>query len=133
MHNSIKEGRGRKHRNWFDSEHQENKIMLTSPVNSQLIDGEEKEMVTDCVFLGLKACSLEIMRFLLLERMAMASLNNILKSRDISLATKVCIINAMRFPVVMYGCVNWIISNVECKRINVFVLWCWRKFGESLG
>ena len=72
-------------------------------------------------------CSHEIKRHILLERKAMANLDNILKSRDITWPTKVCLVNAMVFPVVMYGCESWTIKKVECQRADAFELWCWRR------
>ena len=90
------------------------------------------ETVTDFIFSGSKItvngdCSHEIKRCLLLESKAMTNLDNILKSRDIALLTKVHIVEAMVFPVVMYGCENWTIKKAECQRIDVFELWCWRR------
>ena len=96
------------------------------------IDGETMETVTDFIFLGSKitadgACSHEIKRCFLLERKAMANLNSILKSRDVTLSTKVCLVKAMVFPVVMYGCESWAIKKAECRRIDAFELWSWRR------
>ena len=96
------------------------------------VDGETMETVTDFIFLGTKItangyCSYEIKRHLLLGRKAMTNLNNILKSRDISLPTKIHVIKAMAFPVVMYGCESWTINKAEHQRINAFELWCWRR------
>ena len=90
------------------------------------------ETVTDFIFLGSKIiaddhCSHEIKRCLLLERKAMINLNSILKSRDITLPTKFCLVKAMVFPVVMYGCDSWTIKKTECQRIDAFELWCWRR------
>ena len=90
------------------------------------------EIVTDFIFLGSKItadgdCNHEIERRLLLGRKAITNLDSILKSRDITLPTKVCLVKAMVFPVVMYGCESWIIKKAECWRINVFELWCWRR------
>ena len=76
-------------------------------------------------------CSLEIKRRLLLGRKVMTNLNSILKSRDITLSTKVRLVKAVFFPVVMYGCESWIIKKAECRRIDIFELWCWRKLFES--
>ena len=89
------------------------------------------EIVTDFIFLGSKItaygdCSLEIKRDLSFERKAMTNLDSILKSRDITLPTKVCIVKAMVFPVVMYGCESWTITKAEYQRIDAFELWCWR-------
>ena len=90
------------------------------------------ETVTDFIFGGSKItadgdCSHEIKRHLLLGRKAMINLDSILKSRDITLPTKVCLVKAMVFPVVMYGCENWTIKKAECRRIDAFELWCWRR------
>ena len=96
------------------------------------IDRETMETVTDFIFLGSKIiayddCSHEIKRCLLLGRKVMTNLDSILKSRDITLLTKVCIVKAMVFPVVIYGCESWTIQKAECQRIDVFELWCWRR------
>ena len=90
------------------------------------------EIVTDFIFLGSKLtadgdCCHEIKRCLLLGRKAMTSLDSILKSRHIALPTKVCLVEAMVFPIVMYGCESWIIKKAECQRIDAFELWCWRR------
>ena len=111
---------------------QKTKVMASSPITSWQIDGETMETVTDFIFLGSKItadgdCSHEIKRCLLLGRKAMTNLDSILKSRDITLPTKVCLVKAMVFPVVMYGCENWTIKKAECQRIDVFELWCWRR------
>ena len=95
------------------------KIMASGPITSWQIDGETMETVTDFIFLGSKItadgdCSHEIKRRLLLERKAMTNLDIILKSRDITLSTKVCLVKAMVFPVVMYGCESWTIKKAEC-------------------
>ena len=95
------------------------------------IDGETMETVTDFILGGSKItadgdCSHEIKRHLHLERKAMTNLDSILKSRDVTLPTKVCLVEAMVFPVVMYGCENWIIKKAEYPRIDAFELWCWR-------
>ena len=96
-------------------------------------DGETTETVTDFIFLGSKItvdsdCSHEIKRCLLLGRKAMTNLDSILKSRDITLPTKVHIVKAMVFPVVMYGCQSWTIKKDKRQRIDAFELWCWRRF-----
>ena len=96
------------------------------------IDGETMQTVTDFIFWGSKItadgdCSHEIKRCLLLGRKIMTDLDSILKSRDITLPTKVCLVKAMVFPVVMYGCESWTIKKAECRRINVYELWCWRR------
>ena len=89
-------------------------------------------LVTDFLFLGSKItmdgdCSHEIRRHLLLGRKAMTNLDGVLKSRDITLPTKVCIVKAMVFPVVMYSCESWTVKKAECQRIDAFKLWCWRR------
>ena len=94
--------------------------------------GETEETVSDFIFWGSKItadgdCSHEIKRYLLLGRKAMTNLENILKSRDISLSTKVHLVKAMVFPVVMYGCESWTIKKAERQRIDAFELWCWRR------
>ena len=91
-----------------------------------------RETVDDFTFMGSKItadgdCSHEIKRYLLLGRKAMTNLDSILKSRDITLQTKVCLIGAMVFPVVMYGCESWTIKKAELQRIDTFELWCWRR------
>ena len=111
---------------------QKTKIMASSPITSWQIDGETMETVTDFLFLGSKItadgdCSHEIKRRLLLGRKAMTNLGSILKSRDITLPTKVCLVKAMVFPVVMYGCESWTIKKTEHQRIDAFELWCWRR------
>ena len=106
--------------------------MALSPVTSWWIDGETMEIVTDFIFLGSKITadgdfSHEIKGHLLLGRKAMANLDSILKSRDITLLIKVCLVKAMVFPVVRYECESWTIKKTECQRINAFELWCWRR------
>ena len=103
--------------------------MASSPITSWEIDGET---VSDFIFLGSKItadgdCSHEIKRRLLLGRKVMTNLKSILKSRDITLSTKVHLVKAMAFPVVMYGCQGWTEKKAECQRIDVFELWCWRR------
>ena len=103
--------------------------MATSPTTSWQIDGETMEAVRDFIFLGSKItadgdCSHEIKRHLLLGRKAMISVDSILKSRDITLPTKVCLVKAIIFPVVMYGCESWTIRKAEHHRIDAFKLWC---------
>ena len=110
----------------------ETKIMASGPINSSQIDGETMEIVTDFIFLGSKItadgdCSHEIKRRLLLGRKAMTNLDSVLKSRAITLPTKGHIVIAMVFPVVMYGCENWIIRMVEHQRTDAFELWWWRR------
>ena len=106
--------------------------MSSSPIIPWLIDGETMETVTDFHFLGSKItaggdCSHEIKRHLLLQRKAMTNLDSILKSRDITLLTKVHLVKAMVFPVVMYGSESWTIKNSEHWRTDAFELWCWRR------
>ena len=111
---------------------QKTKIMTFSPITSWQIDGETMETVAGFIFLGSKItadgdCSHEIKRCLLLGRKAVTNLDSILKSRDITLPTKVCLVKAMVFPVVMYECESWIIQKTECSRIGAVELWCWRR------
>ena len=111
---------------------QKTKIMASGPITLWQIDGEIMETVRDFIFLGSKITadcdySHKIKRCLLPVRKAMTNLNSILKSRSITLPTKVCLVNAMVFPVVMYGCENWTIKKAECQRIDAFELWCWRR------
>ena len=106
--------------------------MASGPITSWQIDGETVETVRDFIFLGSKItedgdCSLEIKRHLLLGRKVMTNLDSILKSRDITLQTKVCLVKAMVFPVVMYGCESWTIKKAEHRRTDAFELWCWRR------
>ena len=111
---------------------QRTKIMASSPITSWQIDGETMETVRDFIFLGSKItadayCNDEIKRCLLLGRTVVTNLDSVLKSRDITLSTKVCIVKTMVFPVVMYGCESWTIKMAECQRIDAFELWCWRR------
>ena len=111
---------------------QKTKIMASSPITSRQIDGETMETVTDFIFLGSKItadghCSHEIKRHLLLRRKAITNLDSILKSRDITLPTKVHLVKSMVFPVVMYGCESWTIKKADCWRIDAVELWCWRR------
>ena len=111
---------------------QKTKIMASGPITSWEIDGETVETVADFIFLGSKITadgdySHEIKRRLLLGRKAMTNLDSILKSRDITLPTKVPLVKAMVFPVVMYGCESWTIKKAEGRRIDAFELWCWRR------
>ena len=106
--------------------------MVSGPTTLWQIDGETVETVTDFIFLGSKItavgdCSDEIKRCLLLGRKVMTNLDSILKSRDITLPTKVRLVEAMVFPVVMYGCESWTIKKAERQRIDAFELWCWRR------
>ena len=108
---------------------QKTKIMVSGPITSWQIDGETMETVTDFIFLGSKIttdgdCSREIKRDLLLGRKAMTNIHRILKSSDITLLTKVHLVKAIVFPVVMYGWESWTIKKAECRRINAFELWC---------
>src|SRR5574337_758490 len=111
---------------------QKTKIMASGPITSWEIDGETVERVSDFIFGGSKItadgdCSREIKRCLLLGRKVMTNLDNIFKSRDITLPTKVRLVKAMVFPVVMYGCESWTVKKAECQRIDAFELWCWRR------
>ena len=108
---------------------QKTKIMASGPITSWQIDGETVERVADFTFLDSKItadddCSHEIKSHLLLRRKVMTNLDSILKSRDITLSTKVRLVKAMLFPVVMYGCESWTIKKAECRRIDAFELWC---------
>ena len=109
--------------------------MASGPIISWQIDGETVEIVADFILAGSKItvdgdCSYEIKRHLLLGRKVMTNLDSILKSRDITLPTKVRLVKAMVFPVVMYGCESWIIKKSECRRIYAFELWCWRRLSR---
>ena len=111
---------------------QKTKIMASNPISSLQIDGETKETVRDFILGGSKIiagsdCSHEIKRHLLLGRKAMTNLDSILKSRDIILSTKFCLVKAMVFPVVMYGCESWTVKKAECRKIDAFELRCWRR------
>ena len=111
---------------------QKTKIMASGPITSWEIDGETVETVADFVFLGSKIaadgdCNHEIKGRLLLGRKVMANLDSILKSRDITLPAKVCLVKAMVFPVVMYGCESWTIKKAEHQRIDAFEQWCWKR------
>ena len=106
--------------------------MASDPITSWQIGGETKETVTDFTFLGSKitadgGCSHEIKRHLLLRRKAMRNLGSTLKSRGITLPTKVHLVKAMVFPVVMFGCESWTVKKAEHRRIGAFELWCWRR------
>ena len=108
---------------------QKTKIMASGPITSWGIDGE---IVADFIFLGSKItadgdCSHEIKRCLLLGKKVMTNLDSIFKSRDITFSTKVHLVKAMVFPVVMYGCESWTRKKAECPRIDAFELWCWRR------
>ena len=115
---------------------QKTKIMASGPITSWQIDEETMETVTDFIFLGSKIneggdCSHKMKRHLLLGRKATTNLDSILKNRDVSLLTKVLLVKAMVFPVVMYGCESWTINKAENRRTGVFELWCWKKTLES--
>ena len=106
--------------------------MASGPITSREIDGETVETVSDFIFGGLQNhcrcdCSREIKRHLLLERKVMTNLDSIFKSRDVTLPTKVHLVKAMVFSVVMYGCDSWTVKKAECQRIDAFELWCWRR------
>ena len=111
---------------------QKTKIMASGPIISWQIDGETMETVADFILLGSKIiadgdCNHEIKRCWLFGRKSMTKLDSILKSRDISLLTKVCLVKAMVFPVVMHGCESWLIKKAEHQKIDAFELWCWRR------
>ena len=111
---------------------QKTKIMASGPITSWQIDGETVETVSDFILGGSKItadsdCSHEIKRLLLLGRKVMTNLDSIFKSRDITLSTKVRLVKAMVFPVVMYGCESWTVKKAERRRIDAFELWCWRR------
>ena len=111
---------------------QKTKIMASSPITSWQVDGETVETVRDFILGGSKItadgdCSHEIKRHLLLGKKVMSNLDSILKSRDITLPTKVCLVKAMVFPLVMYGCESWTVKKAKCRRIDAFELWCWRR------
>ena len=111
---------------------QKMKIMASGPITSWEIDGETVETVSDFIFLGSKItadgdCSHEIKRCFLLGRKVMINLDSIFKSRDITLATKVHLVKARVFPVVMYGCESWTVKKAECQRIDAIEPWCWRR------
>ena len=112
---------------------QKTRIMASGPITSWQIDGEKMETVTDFIFLGSKItedgdCSREIKRHLLLGRKTMTNLDSILKRRDITLPTKIHLVKAMIFPVVMYGCESWTTKKAQSQRIDAFKLWHWRRF-----
>ena len=116
---------------------QKTKIMASGPITSWEIDGETVETVSDFLLGGSKItadgdCSHEIKRRLLLGRKVMTNLESIFKSRDIILPTKVCLVKAMVSPVVMYGCESWTVKKAECRRIDAFEVWCWRRLESPL-
>ena len=111
---------------------QKTKIMASGPITSWQMDGQTMETVTDFIFLGSKTtvdsdCSHEIKRCLLLGRKTMTNLDSILKSRDITFLTKVHLVKAMAFPVLMYGCESCTLNKAECRKTDAFELWCWRR------
>ena len=111
---------------------QKTKIMASGPITSCQIDGKTMETVSDFILGGSKItadvdCRHEIKRRLLLGRKVMTNLDSIFKSRDITLPTKVCLVKAMVFPLVMYGCKSWTVKKAERRRIDTFELWCWRR------
>ena len=119
---------------------QKMKITTSGPITSWKIDGEkiDEEIVTDFIIFGSEItadsnCIHEIKRHLLPGRKAMMNLDSILKSRDITLQTKVHLVKAIVFPVVMYGCESWTVKKAESRRIDTFELWCWRRLMKSLG
>ena len=116
---------------------QKTKIMASGLITSWQIDGETMKTVRDFILGGSKItadgdCCHEIKRHLLLGRKVMTNLDSILKSRDITLPTKVCLVKAMVFPIVMYGCESWTIKKAEHRRIDAFELWCWRRLESPL-
>ena len=119
-------------KNWLLTQHSENKDHDIRSLTSWQIDGETTETVADYVFLGSKItadcdCSHEIQRHLLLRRKTMTNVESILKSRDITLLTKVCVVKVLVFPVVMYGCESWTIKKAEHQIMDALELWCWRR------
>ena len=111
---------------------QKTKIMASGLITSWQTGGETVETVADFIFLGSKTtadgnCSHEIKRCLLLGRKSLTNLDSILKNRDITLLAKVCLVKAIVFPVVVYGCASWTIRKAECRRIDAFELWCYRR------
>ena len=117
---------------------QKTKTMASGPITSWEIDGKTVETVLDFILGGSKItadgdCSHEIKRHLLLGRKVMTNLDSIFKNRDITLPTKVHLVKAMVFPVVMYGCESWTVKKAECRRIDAFELWCWRRLLGVLG
>ena len=118
-------------KSWLKAQHSEMKIMASGPITPWEIDGETVETVSDFIFLGSKLtadgdCSHEIKRCFL-GRKVMTNLDSIFKSRDLTLPTKVRLVKAMVFPVVMYGCESWTVKKAECWRVDAFELWCWRR------
>ena len=129
----LDEGEGGEWKSWFKNSTFKKKIMASGLITSWQIDGQSMETVTDFIFLGSKItadgdCRHEIKRRLSLGRKATTNLVSMLKSRGITLPTQVCLVKAMVFPVVMYGCESWTIKKAEHQRIDAFELWCWRRF-----
>ena len=119
-------------KSWLKVQHSENGDHGIWSHHFMAIDGETVETVSDFIYFGSKItadgdCSHEIIRRLLLGRKVMTNLDSILKGRDITLSTKVCLVKAMVFPVVMYGCESWTVKKAERRRIDAFELWCWRR------
>ena len=111
---------------------QKTKIMASDPITSWQIEGEKVDTMTDFILLGSTItadsdCSLDVKRCLFLGRKVVTNLDSILKCRDITLLTKVCLVTPIVFPVAMYGCESWAIKKAECRRIDAFELWCWRR------
>ena len=129
---TLDESKRRKWKVGFKLNIQKTKIMASGPITSWQIDGETVEIVADFIFGDSKIhangnCSHEIKRCLLLGRKVMTNLDSMLKSRGITLSTKICLVKAMVFLVVMYGCESWTIKKAECQRTDAFELWCWRR------
>ena len=125
-------------KSWLKAQHSENKDHGSGPITLWQIDGETVETVADFILGGSKISadgdfSHEIKRCLVFGRKVMTNLDSILKSREITLPTKVHLVKAMVFPVVMYGCESWTVKKAEHQRIDAFELWCWRNSWESLG
>ena len=125
----LNEGERGEWKSWLKTQHLKTSIMASSSITWWQIEWETVKIVTDFIFLHYKItedgeCSHEIRRLLLLGRKAMTSLDSILQSRDITLSTKVCLVKAVVFPVVTYGCESWTIKKVESQRIDAFELWC---------
>ena len=119
-------------KSWLKTQHSETKIMASGPITSWQIDGKTWKRWQNLFWGGFKItadgdCSHEIKRCLVLGRKIMTNLDGILKSTDITLSTQVHLVKAMVFPVVMYGCESWTIKKAECRRIDAFELWCWRR------
>ena len=128
----LDESERREWKSWLKTQHWKMKIMASSPIISWQIDGETMATMTDSTFLDSKITvdgdySHKIKGYFLLERKAMTILDRILKNREITFSTKVHIVKAMVFPVVIYGCESWTIKKAESQRIDAFELWCWRR------